>query len=89
MSLFAQFHCELNPIEHCWCHAKKHTRAYCNASIVRLRKILPESLDNIELDMIARFFSKSNDYETAYREGHACDTVDKAVKTYKSQRRIT
>lgn len=28
-----RFHCELNPIERCWCHAKKYTRAHCNGSI--------------------------------------------------------
>ena len=33
-----KFHCELNPIERCWCHAKKYTRAHCNGSIIRLRK---------------------------------------------------
>jgi hypothetical protein len=84
-----KFHCELNPIEQCWCHAKKHTRANCNGSIVRLRKIIPESLDGIGNDVIARFFSRSSDYECAYREGHTCHTVDKAVKTYKSHRRIS
>ena len=31
-----KFHCELNPIEGVWCHAKKQTRAHCNGSIVRL-----------------------------------------------------
>ena len=51
-----KFHCELNPIESCWCHAKKHTRAHCNGSIVRLRKIIPEAFDTITMDMIARFF---------------------------------
>ena len=84
-----KFHCELNPIEMCWCHAKKHTRAYCNGFIIRLRKIVPESLDNILLDVIARFFSKAGDYERAYRDGHSCDTVDKAVKQYKSYRRVS
>lgn len=84
-----KFHCELNPIERCWCHAKKYTRAQCNGSITRLRKIIPEAFETITLDMIARFFTKSNDYETAYREGHSCNTVDKVVKTYKSHRRVT
>ena len=83
-----KFHCELNPIEQCWCHAKKYTRAHCNGSIIRLRKIIPESLDNIPFDMIARFFSKSNDYESAYSDGHTANTVDKAVKQYKSHRRV-
>ena len=84
-----KFHCELNPIERCWCHAKKHTRAHCNESIVRIRKIVPESLDPISIDLIGRFFQKTNDYETAYREGHSCNTVDKAVKQYKSHRRVS
>lgn len=84
-----KYHCKLNPIERCWCHAKKHTREHCNGSITRLRKIIPESLDNISLDMIARFFAKTNDYETAYREGHTCHTVDKEVKRYKSHRRVS
>ena len=84
-----KFHCELNSIEHCWCYAKKHTRAYCNGSIVRLRKIVPEALDNIPMDVISIFFANCNDYETVYREGHSCEMVDKIVKTYKSHRKIT
>ena len=81
-----KFHCELNPIERVWCHAKKHTRANCNGSIVRLREIVPESLDGIPKDTIARFFRKREDYETAYRDGHSCATVDAIVKQYKSHR---
>ena len=33
-----KYHCELNPIEHCWSQAKRHTRAYCNYRITGLRK---------------------------------------------------
>ena len=83
-----KFHCELNPIERVWCHAKKYTTANCNGSIVRLRKIVPESLAAISRDTIARFFAKCWDYERAYREGHSCTTVDAMVKTYKSHRRV-
>ena len=32
-----KYHCELNPIERNWCHAKKVSRQYVNGSIVRLR----------------------------------------------------
>lgn len=32
-----KYHCELNPIERNWCHAKKIARQYVNGSIVRLR----------------------------------------------------
>ena len=42
-----KYHCELNPIERCWCHAKKHTRAYVNGSIIRLRKVIPEGLETV------------------------------------------
>ena len=41
-----KFHCELNPIERVWCHAKKHTRANCNGSIVRLCKINSRSVSD-------------------------------------------
>ena len=33
---FPKFHCELNAIEQCWCHAKKFSRAYANGTITRL-----------------------------------------------------
>lgn len=83
-----KFHCELNPIERCWCHAKKYTRAHCNGSIIRLRKIVPEAFDTISMDLISRFFLTCTDYEKAYKDGHSCVTVDAAVKVYKSHRRV-
>ena len=33
---FPKYHCELNPIERNWCHAKKQVRQYVNGSIVKL-----------------------------------------------------
>lgn len=30
---FPKFHCELNAIERCWCHAKKYSRSYANGTI--------------------------------------------------------
>ena len=53
---FPKFHCELSAIERVWCHSKKHTRAYANGSIVRLRWLVPEGLDNVTTDMIKKFF---------------------------------
>ena len=32
-----KYHCELNPIERNWCHAKKISRQYVNGTIVKLR----------------------------------------------------
>ena len=89
MCLFIpRFHCELNPIERCWCHAKRYTRAHANGSIIRLRKIVPEGLATVSADLISRFFITCKDYEEAYREGHTCNTVDERVKCYKSHRRV-
>ena len=83
-----RFHCELNPIERVWCHAKKHTRANCNGSLLRLRKVVPEGLSSCSKDMMSKFFLTCIDYERAYRIGNACHTVDKIVKKYKSHRKI-
>ncbi len=84
-----KFHCELNPIERVWCHSKKFTRAHCNGNIGRLRKVVPESFQQVTKETIGRFFEKCRDFESAYRSGHTCITVDKAVKEYKSHRRVT
>ena len=84
-----KFHCEVNPIERCWCQAKKYTRAYANGSIVRLRKIVPEGLETATKDMIIIFFQKSKDYEKAYREGYTTENVDSIIKLYKSHRRVS
>ena len=85
---FPKFHCELNASERCWCHSKKHTRAYANGSITRLRKIVPEGLDSCNPDLIKKFFRTCRDYCKAYRGGYTCRNVDTAVKVYKSHRRI-
>ena len=85
---YPKFHCELNPIERCWCHAKKHTRAHANGSIVRLRKIVPESLDSCSQELIMKFMRKARDYLRAYREGSTGWNVDEKVKSYKSHRRV-
>ena len=79
----------INPIERCWCQAKRHTRAYANGSIVRLRKIVPEGLETVTMDMINRFFLTCNDYEKAYREGYTTQNVDSIVKIHKSHRRVS
>ncbi len=83
-----KFHCELNAIERCWCHAKKHTRAYANGSITRLRTTVPEGLNSCSKELISKFFVTCRDYLKAYREGHTYRDVDNAVKMYKSHRRV-
>ena len=76
---FPKFHCELNVSERNWCHAKKHSRKYSK---------IPEALDTCTPELNKKFFRKTSDYLRAYQEGHTCWSVDKAVKQYKSHRRI-
>ena len=85
---YPKYHCELSPIELVWCHAKKHTRAYANGSIVRLRKLVPEGLDNVTVELIKKFFRLCRDYECAYREGHTGKAVEQRIRVYKSHRRV-
>ena len=85
---FPKFHCELNASERNWCHAKKHSRKYSNGSITRLPKIVPEALDTCTPELNRKFFRKSRDYLRAYHEGHTYWNVDKAVKRYKSHRKV-
>ena len=87
LNFVPKFHCEINLIERVWCHAKKHARANCNGSIVRLRK-LPEAFDTVTHDMIRKFFVKCRYFKEAYRQGHTTASVSAAVKKYKSHRRI-
>ena len=85
---FPKFHCKLNPIEHNWCHAKKEARKYVNGSIVRLREVVPKSLDCVTNDLMNKFFRTCRDYKKAYRAGHTCSDVEAAVKLCKSHRRV-
>ena len=85
---FPKYHCELNPIERNWCHAKKQARQYVNGSIVKLREVVPRSLDSVTTEMSDKFFRTCRDYEMAYRSGCKGIEVEIAVKKYKSHRRV-
>ena len=86
---YPKYHCELSPIERVWCHSKKHTRAYANGTITRLRKIVPEGLETCTSDMISKYFTTCMDYEQAYRDGCLGKDVEVRVKVYKSHRKVT
>ena len=83
---YPKFHCELSPIERVWCHSKKHTRAYANGSIIRLRQLVPKGLNSVTTEMIKKFFRTCRDYECAYREGLQGKAVEEKVKLYKSHK---
>ena len=79
---FPKFHCELNPIERNWCHAKREARKFVNGRIDRLREVVPKSLDSVTKDLMDKFFRTCRDYENAYR-GHDATNVEDAVKVYR------
>lgn len=81
---FPKYHCELNPIEKNWCHAKKQARQHINSSIVKLREVVPRSLDSVATEMFDKFFRMCRDYVMAYKSGCKVIEVEAAVKKYKS-----
>ena len=83
-----KYHCELSPIERVWCFAKKHTRAYADGRITKLRKIVPEGLSLCSTPTIQKYFATCRDYEQAYKNGSTGKDVDLQVKVYKSHRRV-
>lgn len=91
--LLPKFHCEINPIERCWAQAKRHTRAFSNYTIEKLRKNVPEGLDSVTLENIQKHFRKVRMYMFGYLQGIAAGPelelhVKKCKKIYKSHRRI-
>ena len=68
---------------------KKHTRAYANGSIVRLRKLVPEGLDSLTTEQIKKFFRLCRDYQCVHIEGLTGKGVEERIKVYKSHRRVT
>ena len=92
--LLPKYHCELNPIERVWAQSKKYTKAYCNYSIVSLRKNIVPALESVSLESIQKHFNKVRHYMFAYLEGLSGGSdLEKLVKKYKkkiaSHRRIS
>ena len=84
-----KFHCELNPIERVWCHAKQYTRTHCDYSFPNLEKIVDTALDSVSIDLIRKYFRKVREYHRAYREGNTLGKeMQTILKRYKSHRRV-
>lgn len=91
--MLPKFHCEFNPIERCWAQAKRYSRAYCNYSIVGLRKVVPDALDSVTHENICNHFRKVRQYMFGYVEGCPAgpeleEYVKKCKKLYTSHRRV-
>ena len=85
-----KFYCELNPIEASWGQSKRYTRSHCDYSFPGLEKNINPGLNSVTLDQIRKYFRKMRETMHAYREGHtAGPELEKALKQYKSHRRIS
>jgi len=83
-----KFHCEINPIERVWCHAKQYTRAECDYTFAGLEKTIEIALESVNLDLIKKFFRKTREYHRAYREGNEIAEIKGVLKQHKSHRRV-
>ena len=77
-----------------WAQAKRYSKAYCNYSIVSLRKNVVPALESVPLESIQKHFMKVRHYMFAYLEGIAGgvqleDTVKQYKQAVKSHRRIS
>ena len=85
-----KFHCELNPIERCWGHAKHYTRQHCDYTFHGLERTIERALNNVSVDLMRKYFRKVREIMRAYREGHTPGReLEMALKQYKSHRRVS
>jgi hypothetical protein len=87
-------HPELNPIEQFWAAIKEHLRRVCGYTFPDLRKHVPLSYDQVPLDQVLRYFTRTLRFEALYRfeadGGMALPTAvrEYAMKKYKRHRTV-
>lgn len=83
-----KFHCELNPIEMVWGHAKRYCRKHCDYSFPHLKDRVPEALDAIPIATIRRFIRLSDRFVNIYQKGLTGRFANFAARKYTSHRRV-
>ena len=60
-----KYHCELNPIERVWGHAKQYTRRHYDYTFAGLEKTIDPALD-VPVDLIRKYFRRVREYARGY-----------------------
>ncbi|GJE94827.1 hypothetical protein PsYK624_110020 [Phanerochaete sordida] len=84
-----KFHCELNPIERCWCHAKRVYRQNPNITTTddEMERNVIAALESVSLLSMRRFCNTALRYMDGYRQGLNGAQSSYAARVYSSHRR--
>ncbi|PIL34867.1 hypothetical protein GSI_02654 [Ganoderma sinense ZZ0214-1] len=84
-----KFHCELNPIEQCWGHAKRNYRLKpASSKEADLERNLIDAVDAVPLESMRRFFTRALRFADAYAKGLSGKQAAWAAKKYRGHRVI-
>ncbi|KAI0364377.1 hypothetical protein BV20DRAFT_956332 [Pilatotrama ljubarskyi] len=84
-----KFHCELNPIEQCWCVAKRTYRQFPPSSLeADLERNVLAALDSVDIIKMRRFCNRTQRFMDAYRKGLSGTQAAWACKKYSGHRTL-
>jgi hypothetical protein len=78
---YPKFHCELNHIEHFWCHCKGFARSNCEYSLEKLRVTVPAALSSVKNSTILGNYERCRRKMELYRLGIAYGSREWQKKT--------
>ncbi|TFK87877.1 hypothetical protein K466DRAFT_490103 [Polyporus arcularius HHB13444] len=84
-----KFHCELNPIEQCWCVAKRTYWEFPPSSLeADLEQNMVKALNAVTVQHVRKFYNRTQRFMDAYRKGLMGDGASWAAKRYSGHRTL-